>query len=171
MAQAMTALGLTTAALEGGDFVEFRLQLTDTQGRIFTNTTISSDIAGGVFYRSPFFYRVSLVCATSIEKPEGTWSFTMRDNYGDGWQNGFISVRLGTTEVDQIRIPNGGGAGPVVDTYTFPVGDTRVLSFHWSADLYPSECEFDIVSPSGNLVASHVGAPAVGPTSLNLCKE
>src|SRR5687767_10032969 len=43
---ALSAMGLTTADIEGGDFFEFRLSLLDTKGRVFTNTNLSSDAAG-----------------------------------------------------------------------------------------------------------------------------
>jgi hypothetical protein len=173
IAQAMTALGLTTADLEGGDYVEFRLVLTTTSGRTFSNNTISSDIAGGVFYRSPFFYRVQLVCATSIEKPEGTWKFDMVDTYGDGWQGGFIQVLVGGVEVDRIFLlsqydPGGVPVSSGSDTYTYVGPGT--LSFVWDNDDYNSECEFKITSPSGNVVAD-VKSPTAGPIKLDLCKE
>lgn len=168
LAAAMAALGLTTADLEGGDYVEFRLALTDKQGRVFSNNNISSDIAGGVFYRSPFFYRVQLVCATEIENPAGTWTFDLADNYGDGWQGGFIQVMVGGVEVDQILLPNAAGVSSGSDTYTY-VGP-GVLSFVWDSDTYNSECEFIITSPSGNVVADVVN-PVPGPIKLDLCKE
>jgi len=170
---AMAALGLTTADLAGGDFVEFRLVLTDSKGRTFSNNNLSSDIAGGVFYRSPFFYRVSLVCATQIEKPAGTWVFDMVDTYGDGWQGGFISVQVGGVEVDRIFLlsqydPGGVPVSSGSDTYTY-VGPGQ-LSFVWDNDDYNSECEFTITSPSGNVIAD-VSSPTAGPIKLDLCAE
>jgi len=167
LAQAMTALGLTTASLQGADIVEFRLLLTTTTGNTFSNNNLSSDIAGGVFYRSPFFYRVALPCATSIEKPAGTWTVAMTDNYGDGWQGGFISVRVAGVEVDTWRLTNG-GPSTGSDSYTY-VGPGE-LSFVWSNDSFNGECEFIITSPSGNVVANVVG-PSAGAIALNLCKE
>jgi hypothetical protein len=173
LSAAMTALGLTTNDLEGGDYVEFRLVLTDDQNRTFSNNNLSSDIAGGVFYRSPFFYRVQLVCATSIEKPAGTWKFDMVDTYGDGWQGGFIQVLEGGVEKDRIFLlsqydPGGVPVSAGSDTYTY-VGP-GVLSFVWDNDDYNSECEFKITSPSGNVVAD-VKSPTAGPIKLDLCKE
>jgi hypothetical protein len=62
----LNALGLTIANLNGGDFFEYRLVLHTTTGKTFTNTNLSPDISGGAFYRSPFFYRVQLVCPSTL---------------------------------------------------------------------------------------------------------
>ncbi|NJK83121.1 MAG: hypothetical protein HC912_04165 [Saprospiraceae bacterium] len=56
--QALQAISLSTTDINAGDFLEFRLALTTKSGRIFTNSNLSGDIAGGQYYRSPFFYRV-----------------------------------------------------------------------------------------------------------------
>lgn len=64
--EALSAMNLSKADIDGGDFFEFRLALTDTQGRVFTNTNLSGDVAGGAYYRSPFFYRVPVVCPSDL---------------------------------------------------------------------------------------------------------
>ncbi len=61
LADALAAMSLTVADINVGDFIEYRLILTDTQGRKFTNTNLSPDVSGGAFYASPFFYRVAVV--------------------------------------------------------------------------------------------------------------
>lgn len=165
--QAMQALGLTTADLAGADIVEFRLVLTTTTGFTFSNNNISIDIASGAFYSSPFFYRVPLPCASQIEKPEGTWTVDMNDTYGDGWQGGYISVRVNGVEVDTWRLPNG---GPSTGTDSYTYAGPGQLAFVWSNDSFNEECEFTITSPSGNVVAD-VSGPSPGPIALNLCLE
>ncbi|MCH6198521.1 hypothetical protein MMU07_02945 [Aquiflexum sp. LQ15W] len=61
-AEAITALGLTPAQVNGGDVFEFRLRLTDKFGRVFNDVNASADIKGGLFYDSPFLYNVTVVC-------------------------------------------------------------------------------------------------------------
>jgi hypothetical protein len=63
---ALAAMGFTTDDINGGDFFEFRLELRDTRGRTFTNTNLSGDVSGGVFYRSPFFYRIPVICPSNL---------------------------------------------------------------------------------------------------------
>jgi hypothetical protein len=149
------------------DDISIKWVYTSSDGRVFEKWGVSVCTE---FPGANCSVDVTVVCASSIANPAGTWVFNLRDNYGDGWQGGYIKVLLGTTEVDQIKIPDGGGASGN-DTYTYPPGDTRTLSFSWSADSYPGEVEFDIISPSGNTVASFVGAPPVGPIKLDLCLE
>lgn len=72
LSTALTAMGFTTADINGGDFVEYRLILTDTQDRVFTNTNLSPDVSGGAFYASPFLYRVAVVCPSDLA---GTYSY------------------------------------------------------------------------------------------------
>lgn len=60
--EAITALGLTQAQVNGGDVFEFRLKLTDKKGRVFNDVNASADIKGGLFYASPFLYNVTVVC-------------------------------------------------------------------------------------------------------------
>lgn len=63
---AITKMGFTLDDISGGDFIEFRLDLLDTKGRRWTNSNLSGDIAGGAYYRSPFFYRVPVVCPSEL---------------------------------------------------------------------------------------------------------
>lgn len=56
------AVGLTADEIEGGDFFEVRLYANDRFGRTFGPDNRSSDVAGGVFYDSPFLYNVEVVC-------------------------------------------------------------------------------------------------------------
>lgn len=69
---ALTALGLTAGDINGGDFFEFRLALTDNEGLVFSNNNVSGDVAGGTYYASPFFYRVAVVCPSDLG---GTYSY------------------------------------------------------------------------------------------------
>lgn len=59
--EAISAVGFTEEDILVNDVFEFRVVLTDTQGRVFTNNNRSSDVAGGFFYDSPFFYTVNVV--------------------------------------------------------------------------------------------------------------
>lgn len=60
--EALSALGLDVAQVNGGDtfFLRFELHLTD--GRSFTNTNTGATVSGGSFFRSPFVYAQSVVC-------------------------------------------------------------------------------------------------------------
>ena len=149
------------------DDISVKWVYTSSDGRVFEKWAVSVCTE---FPGANCSVDFGVVCASSIQTPAGTWTFNMVDHYGDGWQGGYIKVMLGTTEVKQVKIPDGGGSAGV-DTYTYPAGDTRTLSFAWSADSYPSEVGFKIVSPKGNTVANFDIAPPVGAIKLDLCLE
>lgn len=86
--QALTALGLTAADIDGGDFFEFRLVLRTTTGFTFSNNNLSGDIAGGAYYRSPFFYRVPVVCPSNLA---GTYNYVQTDMFCDGQISGTVT--------------------------------------------------------------------------------
>jgi hypothetical protein len=86
--QALQALNLTAADINGGDFLEFRLSLTTKSGRVFTNSNLSPDIQGGLYYRSPFFYRVPFVCPSSLE---GTFNYVQTEMFCDGQIEGTVT--------------------------------------------------------------------------------
>jgi len=60
--EVLTALGMTQAQVEARDVFEFRLEARDVNGRIFNDINASPDVRGGLFYQSPFFYAVEVVC-------------------------------------------------------------------------------------------------------------
>jgi hypothetical protein len=61
-AAALAAVGLTAADMECNDVFEFSLILTDKSGRVFNRENVSGNIAGAVFYSSPFQYFVNVKC-------------------------------------------------------------------------------------------------------------
>jgi hypothetical protein len=71
--EAKTALGLTDANLEGGDAFEIRFLLTLTDGRTFTNANASEPIRGTAFFASPFLYRATVACNSTMA---GTHTFS-----------------------------------------------------------------------------------------------
>jgi len=73
-AEAISIVGLTPADIEGGDTFEFSLILNDKNGRTFTRENLSSDIAGGVFYDSPFQYFVNVICPVDAAYAVGEYS-------------------------------------------------------------------------------------------------
>ena len=75
-AEALAAVGLTEADIEGGDVFEFSVELHDKYGRTFNRENVSGNIAGAPFYDSPFQYFVSVVCPSDLA---GTYNFTQSD--------------------------------------------------------------------------------------------
>jgi len=90
--EAIEAVGLTPEDIEGGDSFEFRLVLNDRFGRVFSNDNLSGNVAGGVFYASPFFYDVSVICPSDLGGTYEYSSTNMDSIYGscDGTITGTV---------------------------------------------------------------------------------
>jgi hypothetical protein len=71
-AEAIAAVGLTAAGIQGGDVFEFRLVLNDKFGRSFSSNNVTTNVAGAPFYDSPFQYPVAVVCPSDLA---GTYAF------------------------------------------------------------------------------------------------
>jgi hypothetical protein len=77
-AQAITAVGLTPAQIQGGDVFEFRLVLLDKFGRSFSTNNVTTNVAGAPFYASPFQYNVNVVCPSNLA---GTYAFDALETF------------------------------------------------------------------------------------------
>lgn len=149
------------------DDLTIRWEYTTDDGRLFKKWGVSVCTE---FPNAECAVNFTVVCASSIPNPQGTWNFTLADVYGDGWQGGYIGVVVDGVEVDQIAIPNGGGFSGA-DTYTFPATGATTLDFVWHLDDWQGETQFIITSPSGNVVADYKAGPPAGPIKLDLCLE
>jgi hypothetical protein len=78
--EALAAVGLTVAEINGGDVFEFRLVLNDKFGRSFSTNNVTSNVAGAPFYASPFQYPVSVVCPVDTKYAVG--SYTLKQTAG-----------------------------------------------------------------------------------------
>jgi hypothetical protein len=71
--EVLSRLNLTAAQMNGGDFIEFRLVLKQTNGRQFTDKNVNGDVSGGAFFSSPYFYRATVVCPSNLA---GTFNYS-----------------------------------------------------------------------------------------------
>jgi len=80
--QALDALGLTTADINGGDAIRFEATLTKTDGKVFTrNNTGPSVISNGPAFGAWFVFDQNIVCPSAIE---GTYTSTATGTSTDG---------------------------------------------------------------------------------------
>lgn len=79
-ADAIAAVGLTPADIEGGDTFEFSLNLNDKYGRSFNRENISGNVAGAPFYASPFQYFVNVICP--VDAAYGVGSYSLKQTVG-----------------------------------------------------------------------------------------
>lgn len=94
-AEALAAVGLTEADIEGGDVFEFSLELHDKYGRTFNRENVSGNIAGAPFYASPFQYFVNVVCPSDLA---GTYAYSQTSDYcGDATFEGSVTFTATST--------------------------------------------------------------------------
>lgn len=174
-ASIISALGIDSTNLEGGDNFNYRLALTNASG---TFSDVSSNFAN---QSADHTFSSTVVCIAP--PPPGVWTIDMADSYGDGWQtignsSAPITITLddGTVfevglctpyEANTFACINEASAG--TDTITIPVG-TVSADWFFPGDNY-GEISFEIYAPSGNLVAAYTAGSSAGPIALNLCNE
>ena len=78
MSQILSKLGFSKTNLKGGDFIEYRLVLTTLDGKTFSNNNMSPTLTEE-YYKSPFFYRVAIVCPSDLA---GTYDYFTTDITG-----------------------------------------------------------------------------------------
>lgn len=86
--EAIAALGLTQAQINGGDVFEFRLTLTDKKGRVFNDVNASADIKGGLFYASPFLYNIPVICPVGSTFATGQYALKQTAGSTDPFDDG-----------------------------------------------------------------------------------
>ncbi|MUP46643.1 hypothetical protein E0K83_12940 [Gramella sp. BOM4] len=177
----LSALGLSADDLEGGATFRYRLALNTDRGT-FTDVSPNFDNQS-----ADHTFSSTVVCILP-EVPAGEWKVNMTDDFGDGWQTNDSSGGDGLT----FTLSNGdvfevGLCNPYVDvqyvegsdciddydsgtaTFTVPEG-VESGEWYFPGDFY-GEITFEIIAPSGNVVASAgLGTPA-GVVALNLCNE
>ncbi len=176
--EVLSALGLTAGQYNGGDDVNFRLELHLTDGRTFSAADGSGSLQGS-YFQSPYTYRAGILCVPDMPFP-GDYIIDMQDSYGDGWQGSKITVTIDGTPTD-YKLPDlwsdglGGGVGDPIyvsgsATATVPPG-TATLTFAWTSGDFPGECTAQIYTPSGATGADIGPSPSAGEFALFLCDE
>ena len=171
-AEAASAMGLSPAAVSGGDLFVFELRLELTDGRIFGGDSAASIITGG-FFSSPFFYNALILCAPQ----DGDYEVHMIDNYGDGWQGSEVVI-INDGVPTSISIPSYwdapvGSVGDqqwsdVTGSLTVPEG-TSETTWEYVGGSFPSEVEFEIFGPDGVSLGYFGPSPSPGLLPVALC--
>ncbi|PCJ94586.1 MAG: hypothetical protein COA50_12575 [Flavobacteriaceae bacterium] len=120
-AEIATALGIAFGDYNCGDQWNLRLELSLTDGRLFTDTDATGNISGGSFFSSPYNYRISLIAPlASDDLFTGQYQLTTVTPgiYGVAdYLDGIYTVESvdNTTKVikDVTSFPAFGGFGPV----------------------------------------------------------
>lgn len=162
LANALSQLGLVEGDFDGGDAIQFRLILTLTDGRTFTNDDSTGTITGS-FFNAPYFYAPIIKCIPPAPVA-GEYTIEMEDSYGDGWNGASIDVVIDGVETSYTL--DSGAAGS--QTFTVPEG-TAEFTLAFSSGDWDGEITYEIIAPTGELALSDGPTPAVGVQTLNIC--
>ncbi|PCE64537.1 hypothetical protein [Sediminicola luteus] len=162
--EALDALGLEEGDFDGGDVIEFRMELTLTDGRRFSNDNDSATLNGS-FYSSPFFYRGNIKCLPP-DPVGGDYVLKLMDSYGDGWDGAKITVNIDGTSTD-YTFTSGSEASFTVNV---PCG-TSTLVMTYVPGNFEGEHTYTITAPTDELAASDGPSPSPGEIALNICKD
>lgn len=159
MADALTALGLTSDDLYGGDIFLLRLALNTTDGIVYTSTNVGTKIQTSSAFKSPFRYSSVVVCPP----PAGDWKIDLQDSYGDGWNGAALSITVNDDTTD-YTIAGGSEASFIINV---PPG-SAALVFKFVSGAWDSEITYQITSPDDVVVADDGPTPTVGPVVLSV---
>ncbi|PHN94311.1 hypothetical protein CSC80_02860 [Maribacter sp. 6B07] len=162
LANALSQLGLVEGDFDGGDAIQFRLILTLTDGRTFTNDDSTGTITGS-FFNAPYFYAPIIKCIPPAPVA-GEYTIEMEDSYGDGWNGASIDIVIDGVETSYTL--DSGAAGS--QTFTVPEG-TAEFTLAFSSGDWDGEITYEIIAPTGELALSDGPTPAVGVQTLNIC--
>ncbi|MBW8243457.1 hypothetical protein K1F50_11645 [Muricauda oceani] len=163
LANALSLLGLEEGDFDGGDAIQYRLVLTLTDGRTFSNDDSTGTITGS-FFNAPFFYGPVIKCIPPAPVP-GEYTIDLVDSYGDGWNGASIDIVIDGVE-SSFTLEEGSSG---TETFTVPDGTTEFTLEFVSGD-FDSEVTYEITAPTGETAIEDGPTPAVGTITLNICK-
>ena len=91
-----------------------------------------------------------------------TYTISMHDSYGDGWNGGYILASFSDGTSQQIQMAAGTYSNKIYDdatTIVIPAGESMTLS--WHSGSYDSEVSFEILDPCGAELYANGGSNLV----------
>ncbi len=119
------------------------------------NVRVQADCGGGDVsdYRETSFATASCEAADQC-----TYTFILTDSYGDGWNNGYLTVEQnGVTVATLEAIDHDLSSTQTYDTVTVNLCDGISTSLVWHSGNYDSEAGFTLNGPDGGQIHSESG--------------
>ena len=83
-----------------------------------------------------------------------TYTFILTDSYGDGWNNGKLTIVQNNISIAVLEAENHYGEGPVSDTVSINLCDNISTSLVWTSGMYDGEASFALYASDGTLITS-----------------
>lgn len=82
--------------------------------------------------------------------------FVCIDDYGDGWNDGYLAIQQGTAIVATVEAINHGYSDVTsIDTIRVPLCDNMNTTLIWNSGGYDAEVSITVIAPNGTEVYSH----------------
>lgn len=164
LAEALGLLNIVEGDFDGGDVIQYRLELTLTDGRTFSNDDNTGTITGS-FFSSPFFYGPVIKCIPPAPVP-GEYEIEIKDSFGDGWDGAKLVVTI-DGDVTEYTLDDGSS---IKYTFTVPDGTTEFIIEYVSGS-FEDEHTYEIIAPTDEVAIADGPSPATGVVTLNICKS
>ena len=137
--------GLDITDLAVGDDIKLRYEIITADGRVVTTDENDTE----------YFYSISTSECVQLNADApypGEYTIDMFDDWGDGWNGGFLTITLDGVEVpgSPFSVETGSEAS---GSFTVPEGATSLTLIYTSGD-YDSENTFTIFDPNGKRAVS-----------------
>ena len=164
----LSAIGLSSSLVEGGDQFTIRFELVLTDGRRYSFADNSGTLTGS-FFSSPFLYTANVVCAPA-PPTAGTWTVEMADAFEDGWNGASLTITI-DGEASEFLV-DATEASASTETFEVPA-DAEVISIQFNSGSFDAEISYTITSASGNVIVEQEAYsdsdPQAGVELINYC--
>ena len=184
LSDALAALELEKANVSGEDIIQVRYVYNLTDDRSFTDKDVTRSLQGS-YFNSRYLYIAPIKCVATDDIPvPGTYTFTMSDSYGDGWNGAYLSVILNGSE-SKVGIPSwedleltsellyNGDYSSAEYSFIVPEGSTEFKVIYVDGE-YDSEVSYSITYTDANgntqLPIDEVSPSPGEKTPFDLCK-
>ncbi|MEN1785310.1 MAG: hypothetical protein AAGF77_09240 [Bacteroidota bacterium] len=152
----VTALGTTTDAVIGGDFIRFLGRTTATDGRVYTFENYGASVTGQPEQLQALNFVVLVKCSPISDATlPGTWIVEMTDSFGDGWDGAFLTFEIDGVATD-YTFTTGAAA-----TFNIEVPeDVSSLVISYTSGSFEEEHEYTIETPDGDVRGPFGPSPA-----------
>lgn len=167
LAEALSALQLSSTDVTGGDTINIRLQLNLTNGNTYTDKDAASSLTGS-YFASPYKYSKVIKCIP-IGAIDGIYTLNLNDSFGDGWNGAKLIVTVDGIATEYTLEDGASGS------FEHRIEGASNMSFSFTSGDWDSEVTYSIEYSSfdntnGQTAISDGPTPSVGEKILSICQ-
>ncbi|MBQ1781121.1 MAG: fibronectin type III domain-containing protein [Bacteroidales bacterium] len=122
-------------------------QLTGLTPHTTYNVRVASNCGGG---QTSLYTYASFLTSTCDVEDQCTYTLTLVDSYGDGWNDAYVEVRQNGLTIGTYSLQ--AGTNPVSDAIDLMVCTNSTVSLVWHEGSYDYECGLTLIGPDGTVL-------------------